>query len=116
MLCGSCPLLVTQACNEAQVQTKSSIGGSMSAMLDAMQQLMSGGGSFFDPDFLHDLAHCWDDTHPNLTQANDNAWKGMMEFFENDGYGNDSWGGCCNDLWNEDNATAQGPDLLELQF
>ena len=123
----------------------------MSAMLDAMQQLMSGGNSFFDPGaqfnwilktllnillifavlstvgcnlnrifsrffnihlswapaFLHDLAHCWDDTHPNLTQANNNAWKGLMEFFQNDGYDNETWGGCCDDIWNEDNATAQ---------
>ena len=64
---------------------------SMSAMLNAMQQLMTGGNAFFDPDFLQDLAHCWNSTHPNLTRANDNAWKGLMDFYENDGYGNDPW-------------------------
>ena len=79
----------------------------MSDMLDAMQHLMSGGSSFFDPGFLRDLAQCWDSTHPNLTQANDNAWKGMMEFWQNDGYGADPWGGCCDDIWREDNATTQ---------
>ena len=30
-----------------------------------------------------------------------------MDFFENDGYDNETWGGCCDDIWNEDNATAQ---------
>ena len=86
----------------------------MSDMLNAMQQLMTNGTSFFDPEFLEDLADCWDSSHQDLIQANDNAWKGLVEFFDNDGYGTDPWGSCCNDLWSEDNATAQGGDSIVL--
>ena len=61
-------------------------------MLDAMQQLMTGDLEYFDPAFLNELGQCWDDTHPDLRQAEDNAWQGMIDFFENDGWGIDPWG------------------------
>ena len=61
-------------------------------MLDAMQQLMTGDLEYFDPAFLDELGKCWDDTHPDLRVAQDNAWQGMIDFFENDGWGLDPWG------------------------
>ena len=40
-------------------------------------------------------------------QANEEAWKGLVEFWDNDGYGSDPWGS--RELsFKEDNATAQG--------
>ena len=61
-------------------------------MLDAMQQLMTGDLEYFDPAFLEDLTKCWDDTEPNLRQTQDNAWQGMIDLYENDGWGVDPWG------------------------
>ena len=78
-------------------------------MLDAMQQLMTGDLEYFDPAFLSELGNCWDLTHPDLRQAEDNAWQGMIDFFENDGWNPyDPWGiDGTSDQWHEDNATAQ---------
>ena len=44
-------------------------------MLDAMQQLMTGDAEFFDQAFLEELRACWDETHPDLASAQDNAWQ-----------------------------------------
>ena len=66
--------------------------GPMVDMLDAMQQLMTGDLEYFDPAFLEDLTKCWDDTEPNLRQTQDNAWQGMIDLYENDGWGVDPWG------------------------
>ena len=78
-------------------------------MLDAMQQLMTGDLEYFDPAFLSELGNCWDLTHPDLREAEDNAWQGMIDFFENDGWNPyDPWGiDGTSDQWHEDNATAQ---------
>ena len=40
-------------------------------MLNAMQQLMTGDPEYFDTAFLDELGQCWDDTHPDLRQAED---------------------------------------------
>ena len=40
-------------------------------MLNAMQQLMTGDQEYFDTPFLDELGQCWDDTHPDLRQAED---------------------------------------------
>ena len=77
-------------------------------MLEAMQQLMTGDVSYFDPAFLDDLFECWDNTHPDLKQAENNAWQGMIDFFQNDGFEEDPWGqSSYNSSWLESNATAQ---------
>ena len=49
--------------------------GPMVDMLDAMQQLMTGDLRYFDPEFLDRLGKCWDNTHPDLRQSQDNAWQ-----------------------------------------
>ena len=82
-------------------------------MLEAMQQLMTSDTSYFDPAFLDDLIHCWDDTNPDLKKAEDNAWQGMINYFQNDGFDDDPWGeSAYNSSWLEKNATKQ--DLYEI--
>ena len=56
-------------------QARSQNGGPMVDMLDAMQQLMTGDLQYFDPEFLDRLGKCWDSTHPDLRQSQDNAWQ-----------------------------------------
>ena len=51
-------------------------------MLDAMQQLMTGGAAFFDAAFLGELRACWDDTHPDLATAQDSAWQARLNEVE----------------------------------
>ena len=65
----------------------------MRNMLDGMQQLMTGEATYFDTAYLEELAECWENTDPDLIQANDAAWRGLADFFNNDGYGSDPWGG-----------------------
>ena len=57
-------------------------------MLNSMQQLLTGDASYFDPLFIQDLLTCWDNTNPDLRQAQDAAWQGMIDYFEMDGFGN----------------------------
>ena len=78
----------------------------MRNMLDGMQQLMTGESTYFDTAYLGELAECWDKTDPDLIQANDGAWRGLGEFFINDGYGVDPWGSDDTNF-KEENATAQ---------
>ena len=61
-------------------------------MLNAMQQLMTGGSKYFDPAFLNSLKDCWDDTDQDLRDASNGAWQGLIDYFDNDGYEGDSWG------------------------
>ena len=82
------------------------VGGSMRYMLDGMQQLMTGDSTYFDSAYLEELAECWENTDPDLIQANDGAWRGLAEFWNNDGYGTDPWGGVDTNF-REENATAQ---------
>ena len=78
----------------------------MRNMLDGMQQLMTGESTYFDTAYLGELAECWEKTDPDLIQANDGAWRGLAEFFVNDGYGVDPWGGRDTNF-KEENATTQ---------
>ena len=78
----------------------------MRNMLDGMQQLMTGESTYFDTAYLGELAECWEKTDPDLIQANDGAWRGLGEFFINDGYGVDPWGSDDTNF-KEENATAQ---------
>lgn len=66
---------------------------STTVALDVMQQLMTGDEEFFDPAYVEKLGQCWDDTHPDLRQVQDIAWSGLADFFENDGFQEDKWGG-----------------------
>lgn len=77
-------------------------------MLNAMQQLMSGSETYFDQTFLEELQQCWSNTDTDLIEAEDSAWQGMIDYFQNDGFGVDPWGaGNENSSWLENNATAQ---------
>ena len=78
----------------------------MRDMLDAMQQLMTGGSTYFDTAHLEELAECWENTNPDLIQANDEAWRGLAEFFNSDGYGTDPRVGDDTNF-KEDNTTVQ---------
>ena len=75
-------------------------------MLNAMQQLMTGGSEYFDPAFLNELKDCWDETDPDLRDASNGAWQGIIDYFDNDGYGSDSWGSV-NGSWYEYNPRRQ---------
>ena len=82
-------------------------------MLEAMQQLMTGESSYFDPAFLDELLQCWDNTQPDLKEAQNNAWQGMIDYFLNNGFDEDPWGqSAYNSSWLESNATAQ--DLYSI--
>ena len=65
-------VVVITLVNHARSQNS---GGPMVDMLDAMQQLMTGDLQYFDPEFLDRLGKCWDSTHPDLRQSQDNAWQ-----------------------------------------
>ena len=75
-------------------------------MLNAMQQLMTGGSEYFDPAFLNELKDCWDETDPDLREASNGAWQGIIDYFDNDGYDSDSWGSV-NGSWYEYNPRTQ---------
>ena len=90
------------------VSTAQNTEGPLIEMLEAMQQLMTGDASYFDPAFLDELLQCWDNTHPDLKKAEDNAWQGMIDYFQNDGFDEDPWGqSAYNSSWLESNATSQ---------
>ena len=61
-------------------------------MLNAMQQLMTGSSEYFDAPFLNALKDCFDKTEPDLRDANNRAWQGLVDYFDNNGYGSDPWG------------------------
>ena len=87
--------------------------GPMIDMLNSMQQLLTGDASYFDPLFIEELQACWEDTHPDLKEAQDAAWQGMIDYFEMDGFGNDTWGNRKpNEIWFENNATAQDNGII----
>ena len=71
-----------------------------------MQQLMTGGSEYFDPAFLNSLKECWDETDPDLRGASNGAWQGMIDYFDNDGYGSDPWGSD-RGSWHEYNPRTQ---------
>ena len=87
--------------------------GPMVDMLNSMQQLLTGDARYFDPLFIEDLLTCWNNTNPDLKQAHDAAWQGMIDYFEMDGFGNDTWGSRNdNKTWFENNATAQDNGII----
>ena len=83
-------------------------------MLDAMQQLMTGGADYFDPTFLNRLRDCWDATDPDLREASNKAWQGLIDYFDNDGYEQGSWGSV-RGPWVEYNPRNQGSDSIALK-
>ena len=53
---------------------------------------MTGHKKYFDPSFLNLLKDCWDNADPNLRNASNSAWKGLLDYCDNDGFGKDPWG------------------------
>merc|ERR1711942_385801 len=79
-------------------------------MLDAMVQLMQGGGEF-DRSYLSKLYTCMNTISPELWDVSDGAWRGVVEYHDMDGAGNDTWGSClgtghCHQ-YHEQNLTVQ---------
>jgi len=79
-------------------------------MLDAIVQLMQGGGEF-DRSFLSKLNTCMNSISPDLWAVSDGAWSGVVEYHDMDGVGNDTWGSClgtghCHQ-YHEQNLTVQ---------
>ena len=64
--------------------------GTMLEMLDTMQVLMTGGGEY-DRGTYHKLRSCMDQFDPQLTLAQDSAWKGMVDYWLLD-TPSDQWG------------------------
>jgi len=79
-------------------------------MLDAMVQLMQGGGEF-DRSFLSKLNTCMNSISPDLWAVSDGAWRGMVEYHDTDGSGEDTWGSCLGNghchQYHEQNLTVQ---------
>merc|ERR1711970_598981 len=79
-------------------------------MLDAMMQLMQGGGEF-DRSCLSKLNTCMNFISPDLWAVSDGAWRGVVEYHDMDGAGNDTWGSCLGNghchKYHEQNLTVQ---------
>ncbi len=67
--------------------------GAMKFALDGMVEFMEGGGSF-DDDFYGELVECFDRFDPNLMEAQDTEWDGMLKFAETGGTKVDKWLNC----------------------
>ncbi len=65
-------------------------------MLDGMQQIMTGSGPYFDPDFYLELVACIDQFDPALMSAVDTQWAGFKEYAQTQGdeEGGDPWPPC----------------------
>lgn len=72
------------------------IDGTTEAVLDTMEDLMTGGATFNDQDFQAKLIQCMDDTNPDMKRASDLAWNGMLTYYDMDGVEDDHWGDCLN--------------------
>merc|ERR1711942_237642 len=79
-------------------------------MLDAMVQLMQGGGEF-DRSYLSKLYTCMNTISPELWSVSDGAWRGVVEYHDMDGADNDTWGSCLGSghchRYHEQNLTVQ---------
>jgi len=79
-------------------------------MLDAMMQLMEGGGEF-NREYLDKLSLCMDSISPDLWAVSNGAWRGMVEYHDMDGVGEDAWGSCLDTghchKYHEQNLTVQ---------
>ena len=60
-------------------------------ILDAMQQLLTGGGEY-DRVYYAELRNCMDQLHPNLGASQDAAWQGFINYWLSNGTGTDTWG------------------------
>jgi len=54
-------------------------------MLDAIVQLMQGGGEF-DRSYLSKLNTCMNSISPDLWAMSDGAWRGVVEYHDMDGW------------------------------
>ncbi len=71
------------------------VEGEMKLVLDGMQQMMEGPDSgTFDEDFFADLTQCFGKFDPQLMEAQDKAWAGMMEYAASGGQPSDEWLSC----------------------
>ncbi len=74
---------------------KSVIPGPAKDMLDGMQVLLTGSGTF-DEDFYAEFVDCLDQFDPRIMGAVDAQWAGMLEYANVGGNpeGQDPWASC----------------------
>ena len=105
-MCVGLPLLEEEISRLVDVQWE----GESLAMLDAMSNLMTGEAEF-DRQFLSSLTSCMERLSPELLAVSDGSWRGMVEYHESDGVGNDTWGSCLDTghchKYHEQNLTVQ---------
>ena len=75
----------------------------MLQMLDAMQQLLTGGGQY-DREYYAELRSCMEQLHPDMEASQDAAWQGMIDYWNTRGGVDDSWGSS-GTTYMEQNAT-----------
>ena len=84
--------------------------GESLTMLDSMTRMMTGDGEF-DRSFLASLSECLVRISPDLQAVSDGAWRGLVEYHDTDGVGNDTWGSCLDTghchKYHEQNLTEQ---------
>merc|ERR1719348_1658993 len=89
---------------------KEEFDGETVHMIDAMMQIMEGGGEF-DRAFFTKLQTCMDTLSPELRQVSDGAWTGMVTYHATNGTGDDTWGSILNTTdcpaYHEQNLTLQ---------
>ena len=61
-------------------------------ILDAMQQLLTGGGQY-DREYYGQLLTCMDQLHPDLVAQADASWQGFIDYWLSNGTVTDTWGG-----------------------
>ena len=85
-------LLVVLSCNvECQPIDGDVEDTAMLQILDAMQQLMTGGQEY-DREYYQELRTCLDVFDPNLRESQDNAWQGFINYWLTGGAIDDPWG------------------------
>lgn len=94
----------------AQKQIGRELEGETVNMVDAVVQLMEGGGQF-DRTFLNKLQTCMASLSPELWEVSNGAWAGMVAYHDHNGTGDDTWGSCLDTghchKYHEQNLTIQ---------
>ena len=83
-------LLLTSSCSDGFF-FKRSQDPAMLRMLDGMQQLATGGGKF-DRDLYKKIRSCMSSFDRDTPKAQDAAWQGIIDFWDQRGAPNDAWG------------------------
>ena len=80
-------------------------------MLDAMQQLMTGEGTF-DRDFYEKLRECMGSFDSQLPAAQDGAWQGMIDYWNSNGTEEDHWGSSRSPYMEQNATSTQFLDMI----